>query len=132
MRKRGGLVSGSPPVATLRRGEVYDVNLDPTEGSEQAGTRPVVIVSRDAINVAAPVVLGVPCTTYRQQRRLYPSHVLLRAPDGGLAVDSIALCEQVRALAKARVVRLRGSLSAHSMQRIDRALMIALDLRDPT
>jgi mRNA interferase MazF len=35
----------------MRRGEVYDARLDPTEGSEQAGIRPVVIVSRDAINI---------------------------------------------------------------------------------
>ena len=65
----------------MRRGEVYDARLDPTEGSEQAGTRPVVIVSRDAINAASPVVIVVPCTTYRAGRRLYPSQVVLRAPD---------------------------------------------------
>jgi mRNA-degrading endonuclease toxin of MazEF toxin-antitoxin module len=40
----------------VRRGEVYDARLDPTEGSGQAGSRPVVIVSRDAINTASPVV----------------------------------------------------------------------------
>ena len=34
----------------MRRGDVYDARLDPTEGSEQAGWRPVVVVSRDAIN----------------------------------------------------------------------------------
>ncbi len=38
--------------------------LDPTEGSEQAGTRPVIIVSRNALNTSSPVVLVVPCTTY--------------------------------------------------------------------
>ena len=54
----------------MRRGEVYDARLDPTEGSEQAGIRPVVIVSRDAINAASPVFLVVPCTTYRAGRRL--------------------------------------------------------------
>lgn len=44
----------------IRRGNVYDARLDPTEGSEQAGARPVIIVSRDAINNASPVVLAVP------------------------------------------------------------------------
>jgi mRNA interferase MazF len=34
----------------MKRGEVYDARLDPVEGSEQRGSRPVVIVSRDAIN----------------------------------------------------------------------------------
>ena len=34
----------------MRRGEVYDARRDPVEGSEQAGFRPVVIVSRDTLN----------------------------------------------------------------------------------
>lgn len=84
----------------MKRGDVYDVDLDPTEGSEQAGRRPVVIVSGDAINASSGVVIGVPCTTYRPGRRLFPSQVLLRAPDGGLSVDSVA---QVRAVSKARI-----------------------------
>jgi mRNA interferase MazF len=112
----------------VRRGEVYDARLDPTEGSEQASFRPVVIVSRDAINAASPVVLAVPCTTYRQGRRLYPSQVLLQAPDGGLTADSVALGEQVRALAKSRLGRQRGMLSAEAVAELDRALLIALDL----
>jgi mRNA interferase MazF len=112
----------------VRRGEVYDARLDPTEGSEQAGSRPVVIVSRDAINAVSPVILAVPCTTYRLGRRLYPSQVLLHAPDGGLTADSVALGEQVRALAKSRLGRQRGMLSAEALAALDRALLIALDL----
>ena len=112
----------------MRRGEVYDARLDSTEGSEQAGLRPVIIVSRDAINQASPVVLAVPCTRQVRGRRVYPSQVVLHAPEGGLDADSIALCEQVRALAKARLGRFRGALSADSMTAIGRALLIALDL----
>src|SRR5215475_2749392 len=99
----------------MRRGELYDARLDPTEGSEQAGIRPVVIVSRDAINAASPVILVVPCAISRAGRRLYPSQVLLHAPDGGLDVDSVALGEQVRALAKSRLGRRRGMLSPQPM-----------------
>jgi mRNA interferase MazF len=113
---------------SMRRGDVYDAALDPTEGSEQAGTRPLVIVSRDAINASSSVVIGVPCTTFRSGRRLYPSQVLLRAPDGGLDADSIALCEQIRAVSKSRLRRLRGTLSRAALAQIDRALAIALDL----
>ena len=112
----------------MRRGEVYDAALDPTRDSEQAGFRPVVIVSRDALHGALPIAIAVPCTTYQPGRRLYPSHVLLRAPDGGLSRDSVALCEQVRALAKSRLTRLRGVLPPDSVAQIERALLIALDL----
>jgi mRNA interferase MazF len=112
----------------VKRGEVYDVRLDPIEGSEQAGYRPAVIVSRDAINAASTVILAVPCTTYRPGRRIYPSQVLLRAPEGGLDVDSVALGEQVRALSAGRFGRRRGALSAAAMAQLDRALLIAMDL----
>ena len=112
----------------MRRGEVYDARLDPTEGSEQAGSRPVVIVSRDAINAASADVLAIPCTTFRPGRRIYPSQVLLDAGDGGLDVTSVALGEQVRVLAKSRLGRRRGVLSDEAVEQIDRALLIALDL----
>ena len=114
----------------MRRGGVYDARLDPVEGSEQAGIRPVIIVSRDAINESSPIVLAVPCTTYRTGRRLYPSQVLLRAPDGGLVVDSVALGEQMRAIDRSRLLSThpRGTLSLVAMQQLNRALLIALGL----
>jgi len=116
----------------VRRGEVYNARLDPTKGSEQAGTRPVIIVSRDAINAASQVILAVPCTTYRPGQRIYPSQMVIHAPDGGLSVDSVALGEQVRALAKTRLGRLRGVLSSLTLAQLDQALLIALDLPGQT
>lgn len=115
----------------MKRGEVYNARLDPTEGSEQAGNRPIIIVSRDAINASSSVILAVPCTTYRHLQRIYPSQVLIQAPDGGLTTDSVALGEQVRALAKTRLGNLRGMLSASTLAQLDRALLIALDLTTP-
>ena len=112
----------------MRRGDVYDARLDPTEGSEQAGWRPVVIVSRDAINNASNVVIGVPCTTFRAGRRVYPSQVLIRAGEAGLDHDSVALGEQVRALAKSRLGRQLGTLQPPTLRQMERALAIALDL----
>lgn len=114
-----------------RRGDVFDARLDPVEGSEQAGTRPVVVVSRDALNAVVPRVIVVPCTTHHPDRRVYPSQALLAAPDGGLTNDSLALGDQVRTLAVQRLVRRRGALSAAAVGRIDRALLIALDLPSP-
>jgi mRNA interferase MazF len=112
----------------MKRGDIYDVRLDPTEGSEQGGIRPVVIVSRDLINDRSSVILAVPCTTYRLGKRIYPTQVLIQAPDGGLDRDSIAMADQVRVLAKSRFLRCRGSLAEASIVQLNRALMIALDL----
>ena len=112
----------------MNRGEVYLARLGPTEDSEQAGVRPVVIVSRDAINRASPVVIVVPCTTWQEGRRLYPSQVPLHAPDGGLRADSVALAEQVCAISKVRLTDRWGMLAADSLRRLERALAIAMDL----
>ncbi|NJO41352.1 MAG: type II toxin-antitoxin system PemK/MazF family toxin [Cyanobacteria bacterium CRU_2_1] len=112
----------------MKRGEIYDARLDPTEGSEQGGTRPIIIVSRNVLNVNSTIVLAVPCTTYRPGKRVYPTHVLIQASEGGLDRDSIALAEQIRVLAKTRLLRLRGELSEATLVKLDRALLIALDL----
>ena len=115
----------------MKRGDVYDACLGPTAGSEQLGIRPVVIVSRDAINDASPVVVIVPCVVYRGQR-IYPSQVVLRAPAGGLDRDSVAMAEQVRAIDKRRLGPFRGFLPGVGLERLERALLIALDLPGQT
>jgi mRNA interferase MazF len=112
----------------MKRGEVYDARLEPVEGSEQGGTRPIIIVSRDAINASSPVVLAVPCTTYQTGKRVYPTQVLIQSPEGGLSNDSIAMADQVRVLSKTRLLRLRGTLGDETITFLDRALLIALDL----
>lgn len=112
----------------MKRGEVYWVRLDPIEGSEQAGTRPGVIVSRNAINQYSPVVVICPLTSARLLTRLYPSDVLVQAPEGGLQVDSVVLTLQVRAVAKSRLQQRLGQLEPDTMAQVDRALKITLDL----
>ena len=49
----------------MNRGDVYQVRFDPIEGSEQSGTRPAVIVTRNAINQSSPVVMVTPFTDAR-------------------------------------------------------------------
>ncbi|MFZ0635898.1 MAG: type II toxin-antitoxin system PemK/MazF family toxin [Candidatus Acidiferrales bacterium] len=111
-----------------KRGDVYLARLDPREGSEQAGQRPVIVVSRDAINQNSPVVIVVPVTDLKHKRRIYPSQVVLKTGDGGLTKDSVALAEQVRAISTSRLVKPMGHLSPASITQIGDALKIALDL----
>lgn len=112
----------------MKRGDVYDAYLDPTEGSEQAGTRPVVIVSRDVINQYSSVVVVLPLTNRANIKRDYPSNVVIPRAEGGLSVDSVALGGQVRAISKTRLRQFRGSLTSATMRLIDRALLVTLDL----
>ena len=112
------------------RGDIYQADLDPTKDSEQAGNRPVVIVSRDGINRSSPVVVIVPITKYTSRKKIYPSHHLATATDeNGLKQDSIIKCEQIRAIPKSRLSRKWGSLSAEDLRQVDAALKIVLSLK---
>jgi mRNA interferase MazF len=112
------------------RGELYQANLDPISGSEQGGTRPVLIVSRDALNANAPIVIVVPLTSRENKKRLYPTHVEIPAGEAGLSKNSVALCEQVRAISKNRLTKRIGQMSSHRISLVEATLMIALDLHD--
>jgi mRNA interferase MazF len=112
----------------MLRGEVYQANPDPIAGSEQGGTRPVLIVSRNALNANAPIVIIVPLTSRENKKRLYPTHVELLAGEASLSKDSVALCEQVRAISKNRLTKRIGQLSSQKMSQVDATLLIALDL----
>ena len=88
----------------------------------------MVIVSRNAINRYSPVIVIVLLTDAANVKRSYPSNVAIGQPEGGLTLDSVALTGQVRAIAKTRLIRRRGSLSAETMRSINAALRITLDL----
>ena len=112
----------------MLRGDVFLADLSPTLGSEQTGRRPVVVVSRNAINLNSPVVIVVPVTGRENKRHIYASQVLLTAGEGGLSKDSIVLGEQMRAISKKRLLTPLGHLPAQRIVEINEALKITLDL----
>jgi mRNA interferase MazF len=111
------------------RGDVFSARLDPTEGSEQAGTRPVVVLSRDSINANSPVVVVVPLTDAGSVKCLYPSHAHLSKGMGGLKMDSVAKAEQIRAIQVSRFVDYHGRIDRDALSRIEEAIRITLALR---
>jgi mRNA interferase MazF len=110
------------------RGDVFKANLEPSQGSEQGGTRPVVVVSRDALNKFSPVVVVCSITEAANKKKVYPSHVRVAAGTGGLTLDSIVVCEQVRAISKTRLINQYGKFDKSLMTSIEAALKITLDL----
>ncbi|HXP92996.1 MAG TPA: type II toxin-antitoxin system PemK/MazF family toxin [Candidatus Binatia bacterium] len=109
------------------RSEVWIVSLDPTVGSEQRKTRPCVVVQRDAANRASPTTIIVPLTDARGR-----TGDLLRpfvpGGEGGLSKDSLALCNQVRTVDRARLRARLGVLAQRHMSEIDRGLRAIMDL----
>ena len=94
---------------TPRRGEIWLAILDPTRGSEQAGTHPVLVFQNDLVNRFTTTVLAIPLTTNLRRASL-PSCVRISKGEGGLTSDSIALCHQLRVLDKRRLQRKLGTM----------------------
>lgn len=92
-----------------KRGEVWWANLNPTRGSEQAGSRPVLIFQNDVLNKFTTTVLAVPLTT-NMRRAALPSCVKIEKGDGDLPEDSVALCHQLRALDVRRLKKRLGKV----------------------
>ena len=117
----------APERENMKRGDIYMAELDPVIGSEQGGTRPVVIIQNNTGNLHAPTVIAVPVTSSTGKPAL-PTHAFLPAGEGGLWRDSIALCEQVRTLEKARLGRRLGAVGADALRGIEKALQVSLDI----
>jgi len=111
---------------------IFRADLGYGEGSEQAGQRPVLVVSNDSFNQVMPVVTILPLTSLKKGRRVYPSEVLLRHGDANLPEDSIVLTHQIRTISKKRLKHPYGYITNPEMQKtIEDALRIHLDLDVP-
>lgn len=108
------------------RGEVWLAQLDPVRGHEQAGTRPVLVISDDLFNRGpAGLVIALPITS---RLRPIPSHVRISPPQGGLAVESAALCEAVRSISKERLLKRFGLVSGETLAMVEDRIRILLRL----
>lgn len=88
--------------ASPRRGEIWVADLDPTRGYEQAGRRPVLIVSVNPFNAnPARLVYVAPIT---RTDRSIPLHVPVAPPEGGVRTPSFVLCDAVRSISHERLV----------------------------
>jgi mRNA interferase MazF len=83
---------------TIQRGEIYFVNLNPVQGREQAGQRPVLVLSIDAINRLPLVVTVIVGTKGDNVPRDYPTNVRISPSESGLPMETVFLCFQIRSL----------------------------------
>lgn len=111
--------------ARPRRGEVWNVSLDPAVGHEVKKTRPAVVVSSNVYNAHNWVVVIMPLTSH--DRAEY-DQVLIHPPEGGLIAPTVTLPDQLRAIDRRRLVQRLGKLKPETMLKINRSLKIVLDL----
>lgn len=93
----------------MKQGEIWNVDLNPVKGSEQAGFRPVVIISGNLLNQHLPVVIVVPLTT--KIKRYKGNPILQPSNSNGLKAESEMLVFHVRSVSKNRLVKKMGIIN---------------------
>lgn len=99
----------------MRQGEIWNADLNPTKGSEQAGSRPVVIVSGNLLNQHLNVVIAVPLTTKIKKYKGNP--ILSPTKGNGLKSESEMLVFHIRSMSKDRLIRKMGSIESDQLER---------------
>jgi mRNA interferase MazF len=109
-------------MASIRRGDVFLVNFDPTIGPEAKKTRPGLVVSNDINNAHSPIISIAPITS--NVARVYSFEVEVKAHTGGLHRRSKIMVNQTRAVHKARLLEKLGHLPDEVMDDVNRALLL--------
>jgi len=111
-----------------KRGEIYLTALDPTVGHEIRKTRPALVIQNDTSNRYSAVTMVAPITS-TVRLPLSPLHVLLPAtPSTGLAVASVAVFNQIRAVDRGRLIKRLGDVDALVLAQVDEAIRTAFGL----
>lgn len=109
----------------LQRGEVWLAALNPTQGSEQAGTRPVIVFQNDVVSRFSTTTIAIPLTTNLRRASL-PICLAIEQGDGGLARASVALCFQMRSLDKTRLIKRLGQLKQETINHLEEVVLLTL------
>ena len=105
-----------------KRGEIYWIQLDPTLGTEINKTRPALIVSNNSANEISKRIIVAPITS--SIRKVYPFEVHIELNTQSCKI----LLDQIRSIDKIRVGKRITVISQDIMQKVDKALKIALAL----
>ena len=115
--------SGAGPAPTLvRRGDIWWVDLDPTRGAEINKRRPAVVLSADALNRARRTVVIAPLSTGPAPR----PPLVVATPSAG--AGSVAVCDQLRAIDKSRLVEVAGRLRPEDLRAVEHGVRQVLEL----
>lgn len=110
----------------ILRGDIFSVDFEPVCGSEQGKVRPALVIQNDIGNRYSPTIIVAAITTGNYSR--FDVNVVIKAPEGGLANDSIILLNQIRTIDRTRLSRYWGRVSPQTMEQVDEAIKISLGL----
>jgi mRNA interferase MazF len=113
-------------MAEPAQAEIWMADLDPALGHEQAGKRPVLIMSADTFNAGlAGLVVIVPITSKSKRVR---SHVAIEPGASGLRTRSFVISEQPRTISKSRLGRRLGVVGEPALSQVKSWIRVLLDL----
>lgn len=113
----------------VQRGEIYLVNLNPVLGREQAGRRPVLVLSINAINRLSLVVTVIVGTKGENVTRGYPTNLRVSSAESGLPMETVFLCFQMRSLDPSRFAGPPvGKVSGAVLEKVEIAVRHCLGL----
>ena len=128
-RRIGGLIAIIPKDWKYLRGDIYYADMEPHIGSEQGGTRPVVVLQNDVGNRYAPTLIVATVTSRTEKKKYQPTHVLI-VHNTAFEKPSVVQLEQIFTIDKSRVQRFLGRLTQDEMQEIEKGVVSSLDLNE--
>lgn len=120
----------SPLTDDLRCGDVVWVQFSPTQGREQSGRRPALVIAGDLfLNMVDTLAVVIPVTS---TDRGWPNHIPLAGEGLFLERDSFAMTEQLRTISRSRIVGRAGRVNAETLAAVSQWLADFLDLEMST
>jgi mRNA interferase MazF len=116
------MAASAPRSEPVRRGEIWWVDFDAVDSGDMRPMRPAVVITADALNRARRTVVVVPLATGAQPR----PPIVVATPSAG--EGKVAICDQARAVDKARLTRTAGQLSAPDLKAVEDGLRRVLEL----
>ncbi len=115
----------SPKKGSPKCGDIWWVDLEPVKGHEQGGRRPCLIVSVNDFNrIPHGLVWAVPITSNVRFKHAFT--VSVRKGDGGLKVDSMILCHQLRTISTSRLAKRAGVLPGELFDEVKHRIALVL------
>ena len=111
----------------IKRGGIVLVNFEPVRGSEQGGIRPSLVIQNDIFNKYSPTTIVAPITS-KLFKKEYPTNVTLKKEDSRLNQDSTVLLNQIKTIDKLRIIKRISFFDNLTMNKVNTALKISLDL----
>jgi mRNA interferase MazF len=109
----------------FERGDICIADLNPVQGSEQSGIRPVIVFQHNEIAKYSSTVIIIPLTSNLRISEL-PTYIIILPNDNGLNEKSVALCQQISVIDKSRIRKTIGKINSTTLFELESTLLLTL------